>query len=51
MKKTTWSQKSPKMDKLLRLKILCNQLAELELRRVQQIAERMQQTVTLAGRR
>lgn len=44
----TWKKEPLKMNKLVTMKEKCNQLAELELRRIQQTAERMQQTVTLS---
>ena len=43
----TWQRDLPKMNKLLRIKELLNQLADLEIQRVQKTAERMQQTITL----
>lgn len=44
----TWKKEPLKMNKLVTMKEKCNQLAELELRRVQQTVERMQQTTAMA---
>lgn len=41
----TWQRQPPACNKLLRLKELVNKLAEVELQRIKQTAERMQQTV------
>lgn len=43
----TWKPEPPKMNRLLKIKELCNQLAVLELKRTLETVERMQQTVAM----
>ena len=43
----TWKREQPKMNKLVRIKELCNQLATLELQRIQETAEQMKRTVSM----
>ena len=43
----TWKREPPRMNRLLRIKELINQLAALELKRTQETLERMQRTVAM----
>ena len=43
----TWNPEPPKMNKMLRIKELINQLAVLELKRIQETVERMNQTIAM----